>query len=492
MNSQTDETLTQQDAAAEGEGQADRLDLKVEIRNVGPCRKHVNITVPDADIEQIREDAVDELADKAQVPGFRTGKAPRALLLKRFKEEIASDIKQKVLMASLEQLSDDESIQPITEPTLDVESLTIPDSGDFCFEFEVEVRPDFELPDYSGLTIDRPSGEISDDEFQAYREQYLASFGSRETTDEPAEEGDFISCAMRFTHQGREIREVRNNSLQLRPTLGFQDASLKGFAELMKGVTAGETRTAKVTISLQSSVVEMRGEELDVEFEVTEVQRLLPPTLDGEFLSRFNCETPEELDVRLREAMQRQIEYQQRQSAREQILRQIIESGEWELPESLVVKQTDNALRREVLEMSQAGFTQDQIMARENDLRQNALEQTRQALKEHFVLDRVATEENIECTPQDIEMELLMMSFQSGESLRKIRARLTKQGMIENLEAQLRERKAVDFLISQAKMNDVERKPMAQTDVATARFAICGNMEASLVDDEAEEGGESE
>jgi trigger factor len=98
--------------------------------------------------------------------------------------------------------------------------------------------------------------------------------------------------------------------------------------------------------------------------------------------------------------------------------------------------------------MSQAGFAQEQIMARESQIRQEALETTRQALKEHFVLDKIATRENIECDQSDIDRELLMMSFQSGEPVRKLRARMVKTGMIENLEAQLRERKAVDFILA--------------------------------------------
>jgi trigger factor len=133
--------------------------------------------------------------------------------------------------------------------------------------------------------------------------------------------------------------------------------------------------------------------------------------------------------------------------------------------------------------MSQAGFTKEQILARENEIRRNAIDNTRQALKEHFVLDRLATEQNIECEPADIDRELLMMSFQSGEPVRKIRARLTKSGMIENMEAQLRERKAVDFILSKAKFEDVAREPIARNNSAGVRFAICGNMTPSLIDD---------
>jgi trigger factor len=234
----------------------------------------------------------------------------------------------------------------------------------------------------------------------------------------------------------------------------------------------------------------MRGEKVEAEFTVTEVQEQVLPAIDKEFLERLDCESEEALDVRLREALERQIEYQQRQTTRQQVLEKITESGDWDLPESLVKQQTDNALRREMLEMSQAGFPREHIMARENEIRQNAIESTRQALKEHFVLDRIATAENIECEQSDIEHELTMMAFQSGESLRRVRARMIKSGMLDNLEAQLRERKAVDLVIEKVSFTDTEREPFADNNVATAAIAICGNITTTQVADEGDEDGE--
>jgi len=476
-----------QDGAGE---ESNRLDLGVEISEVGPCRKHVIVTVAEADIASIRGDAVSELADKAEVPGFRIGRVPRSLLEKRFRDEIIGEVKQKVLLQSLDQLSDDNSIDPINQPEINVDSLDIPESGDFRFEFDVEVRPEFELPDYASLTIERPSGDISDDEAAAYRTQFLSSHAERNTVERAAARGDFVVCDIVFNHNGSELREAGNVSLQLQPELRFQDGELSGFDELMAGAAAGDSRTTQLKVSDQSETVEMRGETVDAEFKVREVQEQVMPALDREFLERLDCDDEAALDQRLREALERQIEYQQRQSTRQQVLEKITESANWELPESLVRQQTDNALRREMLEMSQAGFTREHIMARENEIRQNAIESTRSALKEHFVLDRIATAENIECDQQDIDQELMMMSFQTGETMRKIRARMAKSGMIDNLEAQLRERKAVDFVIEKVSFKDVDREPFAENDVATAAIAICGNItttDASDSEDEADD-----
>ena len=470
-------------AVVESEETDSRMALKVEIREIGACRKHISVTVPEADIRTIRDDALGELSKKAEVPGFRVGKVPIALLEKRFKKEITSDIKQKVLMASLEQLSDESKIEPINEPRIDVESLDIPDSGDFHYEFEVEVRPEFDLPDYTGIAINRSIAEPTTEELEEYKEQFLDSYAERVTVEEPAAAGDYVICDLTFVHDGKTIREISEQGLRVMSQLDFPDAVLDGFDTLMVGAKAGESRTANIQISLQSPIVEMRGETVVATFNVTEVQQSRRPVIDKEFCERMNAENEAELETQLRSSMTRQFEYQQRQETRRQVLDKIMASADWDLPESLVRQQTENALRREMLEMSQAGFTREQIVARENKIRQNALATTTQALKEHFVLDKIATVEEIECLESDIEREMLMMSFQSGEPVRRIRARLAKSGMIENLEAQLRERKAVDFILERATFVDVPREPHKKQDQASARFAICGNMNSSLIDD---------
>ena len=472
-------TLENEDSVQDEE----KLSLQVEIEDIGPCRKHVAVTVSEADLVKLRNDSLDEFSEQAEVPGFRMGRVPRSLLEKRFKSELSDQVKQKVLLQSLEQMSDENDIDPINQPEIDIDSLDIPDSGDFRYEFDVEVRPEFEVPDYKGFTIDRPSGEITDEEFDDFRQQFLASYSKPEKVDRAAAAGDSILCDITFTHDGKEIRKSDDVSLQLRPTLRFQDAVLEDFDKLMDGVSAGDSKTAEVTISVQSSIVEMRGEDVTVDFSVKEVREHILPELDKEFLDQVHSDTPEEFDEQIRASLERQIEFQQRQTAREQALEKITEAADWDLPESLVTQQTENALRREVLEMSQAGFTREQIAARENEIRQNAIENTRKALKEHFVLDRIATKENIECDPADIDQELLMMSFQSGEPLRRIRARMVKSGMIDNMEAQLRERKAVDFILEHASFKDVDREPTVENTVTAASFAICGNMTSSLIDD---------
>ncbi|HEY4262649.1 MAG TPA: trigger factor, partial [Schlesneria sp.] len=280
-------------------------------------------------------------------------------------------------------------------------------------------------------------------------------------------------------------------NLQLKPTIRFRDAEITEFDKLMTGSTPGTKKTAEITISNEAEQVEMRGEKITVTIEVTAVQQQQLPELNTAFFERVGYGDGQELRDEIQGMLQRQVTYDQRQACRRQVLEKITESASWDLPESLVNKQTENALRREILEMQQAGFTTQQILARENELRQQSISSTRQALKEHFVLDRIATQEKIEVSPIDIESEINMMAVQRGESPRRVRARLTKTGVIENLEAQIRERKAVDFILKSAQFEDVPAPKTAQSDdVQALSLSVCGM--SSVVVEPTEEGDADE
>ena len=451
-----------------------KLSLKVDIENIGPCRKHVRVTVPRNDIEYFSSEAVKEIIDTAAVPGFRKGRVPASLAQKRFKTEISNSVRQRVLMQSLEQLADENTLDPINEPDFDIESLTIPEQGDFEYEFDVEVRPSFELPKYDGLKIQRPSREVSEENVDAYLERFRAQYAENISHDGPAEANDFVVASVEFTRDGAPFRKISSVELQLKPIVRFRDAEIQGFDKLMAGAVSGTQKQVEVTISQEAEQVEMRGEKLNASIIVGEVTRVKLPELNGAFLERIGYDDVTALRDEVRGMLERQVVYEQRQAVRRQVIEKITESATWDLPEQLVRKQTENALRREILEMEQAGFTTQQIMARENELRQNAITSTRQALKEHFVLDKIAEHEKVEVTPMDIDAEIQMMAIQRGENPRRVRARLVKTGVIENLEAQIRERKAVDVVLKSAVFEDVTVPAAKADDVQALSISVCG------------------
>ncbi len=484
-----DESGTEQVAVAEpgAEESQERLDLKVDIKDVGPCKKHVFVTISESDIKLLRDDTIAELSKETAVPGFRAGKVPERLLAKKFRKEISDQLKQKLLMQSLEQVSEENDLDPINEPELDVENLEVPESGDFDYEFEIEVRPVFDVPDYAGMTIERSVKEITEDDVTQARERYLAQFGQVVPYDGKAESGDYVVCDIEFTHNGEVIREMEEVTLRLRSTLRFHDAEVTGFDELIAGATEGDVKEFDLKISREATDFDMRDETVHVKLTVLDIKRLELPELDDALLERIGVNTVEELNELLKSSLERQIAYEQRQSTREQVLAKITEAASWDLPEGLVRKHVDNALRREILEMQQAGFSRQQIMARENKIRQESVSTTEQALKEHFVLDKIASEQNIECTADDISSEIVNMAMQQGESPRKLRAKMIKNGMIENLEAQIRERNVVDFILSKVSFKDVPLEDFMEESIESINRSITSSINDSDASEESEQ-----
>lgn len=459
--------------ADEGGGlEPQKLELQIEIQDAGPCRKHVRITVPRSEIERVFDDQVGDFSSGAEVPGFRPGHVPESLIRKRFRKELAEKVKQQVLMLSLEQLATGEQIEPINEPNLDVEGIELPDEGDFSFEFDVEVRPDFELPDYSGMTITRPTRTITDPDVDAYTQDFLEQYAQLVPVEEPVQAGDSVVVDVRFTHNGEPLREFRELTLRVRPILRFHDAELSGFDKLMLGAAADAVRETDVQISMEAANIAMRGETVHAVFTVLDVKRPELPALDQEFLHRLGVASEEQLRTEFRRGLERQVEYEQRQATRQQVLEKITSAADWELPEDLLSKQVENAMHREILELQQAGFTTAQIRAREADLRQKSLSTTERNLKQHFILDRIAEQEKIEVTGAEIDAQISLMALQSGENPRRVRSRLIKSGLIENLEAQIRERKAVDVILASAKFVDKPLPPPTDRNVEAVNRSI--------------------
>ncbi|WP_437204848.1 trigger factor [Planctomicrobium sp. SH664] len=470
--------------AAEESG---RLNLNIDIQDVGPCKKHVRISVSRDSIDEVYGTLVQDYSGKAEVPGFRVGHVPADLVKKRFKKELSDQVTQRVLMASLEQLGEDSGIDPINEPNLDLDSIELPEEGDFEFEFDVEVRPEFDLPAYKGLKIERPSREISDADVDAYLDQFLQQYGQLVPVDAPAAKGDFVTVNIESTHNGKSLAKLDEVSIRVRPRLRFRDAEFSGFDTFMTGAKAGDEKSTDIPVSMEAETIEMRGESVHVKFQVLDVKRLETPPLDEEFLSRIGAQSADDLRRQVRGMLERQVKYEQRQACRRQVMSKITDSANWDLPEDLVKKQVENALRRELLEMQQAGFTSKEILARENDLRQRSLTMTRQNLKEHFVLDRIAEEEKVDVDGDDLNAEIAMMALQRGENPRRVRARLVKSGMIENLEAQIRERKAVDIILDNAEFKDVAMPAPVEAEVEALNRSICGSSAVEAPEDEAEE-----
>jgi trigger factor len=452
--------------------ESSKLDLQVSVEERGACERHVSVTVPREDIEQYFEKEFDALMAEAQVPGFRVGHAPRKLVERRFRKDVSDRVKANLLSEAIAQVIDEEDFSAISEPDVDFEAVTLPEEGPMAFEFDIEVRPEFDVPQWKGLKIERPVRDFTEEDVDNQLQNLLAKYGRLVPSNEPASSGDYITTNLEFRYQGNVLSSAQEEVIRLRPTLSFRDGKLDGFDELMEGVKPGETRSGTAELSEDAPNPAIRGQEVEAQFEVLEVKKLELPELTEEFISQLGDFADEgELRDAVRDNLQRQLEYEQHQRAREQITSKLTVSADWELPPDLLERQSQRELQRAVLELQRSGFSEDEIRAHENEIRRNSRASTARALKEHFILERIAEQEEIEVSEADVQMEIQLIAAQSGESARRVRARLEKSGAMDALHNQVIERKVIQRILAEAEFEEVPYEPETPQTVALDQSA---------------------
>ncbi len=470
----SDETTTTPEVEAETATAVDtppvpeKLDQKVEITDAGPCKKHVKVTIDRKAINTRMDEKFSDLMVKtpAHIPGFRPGKAPKKIVQKKFYKEVANEVRTEVLMASLEQLADEADLSPLSPPELDPSGVVIPedDSTPLVYEFNIEVRPEFTLPDYKGLKVRRPVYEFTDADVEKEGKKLLERFGTIVPKDGPVALDDIIEADITIKDGETELNKVSDIRLRVEKKLALEDGVADDFGKVLTGAKPGDTRTVDITLANELNNETLRGKKVQAAFAVKDVKTVRLPDLTPDVLEQFGVRTADQFSELVRTRLERYMEYTQRNVARAEVLKALAGGQSFELPQDLLKKQVRKTLARRVMEMRSAGMSDEEIGGRRRLLEQDAARSTAAALKEHFVLQKIAELEKLEIEDEDIEAEIEAIADRTNDSPRKVRGRLEREDLIEALATELLERRALDLVLKGATYEDYPFNPMKEMD----------------------------
>jgi trigger factor len=273
-------------------------------------------------------------------------------------------------------------------------------------------------------------------------------------------------------------------SVTLEGRLSFSDGVCEGFGELMTGAKEGDTLTGKVMVAEGVENEEMRGTEIDATFHLVEVMKRENPELTPAFLEELgDFDSEEELRDFVRDSLTRQADYRTQQELRKAVVSLLAESASFELPESLVKRQTMRELERKVLELRRSGFDEDSIRGFVNASKQNAQATTESALREHFILEQIAEEENVDADDSDYDAEIALIAQQSDTPERRVRARLEKQGQMDALRNQIVERKVIEMIVESAEVTEepVEKKAGEEAGEFAVYHSVLDTKDADII-----------
>lgn len=443
-----------------------KLPQQVEISDAGPCRKHVKVTIERVAIDALIEEKFSDLMLKnpAQISGFRPGKAPRKIIERKFKNEVYGEAKTQLLMASLEQLAEDSTLSPLSPPELDPASVLIPEDGPMVYEFRIEVRPEFDLPSYKNLKVKKPVHDFSDAEIAKEGDRLLEPYGSLVPKDGVVALFDTITVDAVIKDGDKELNKVNEIALKVEKRLALSDGVAQDFGSQMAGAKVGDTRTVDITLSQEVGTESLRGAKVQAVFTVKEIKATRKPELTEALYENFGVRNAEQYSEYVRARLNRFMEYTQRNAARASVFDTLAKDAKFDLPQDLLVRQARKTLQRRVMEMRSSGMNDEQILGRQRVLEQDVIRTTAAALKEHFVLQKIAEIEKLEIEDEDIDAEIEAIADRSGESPRKVKARMEREDMLEALATELLERRALETVLATAEYEEYPFDPLKSDD----------------------------
>jgi trigger factor len=432
----------------------------VTIETSGACKKKVIIEIPRESINKMTDEQYETFRKEAIVPGFRKGRAPKRLLEKKFGKDVGEQVKLKLLAEASDAAIKDNKIDILREPDIDYEKIELPADGPLKFDFEVEVRPEFELPALEGIPVEKSKQEITEAGINREVEmlqKYSGIWTPKEAGQKVEAEDQVIGDAM-LDIEGQE-QKLDNTTIQVRANGFIGEIPVEKLDEILTGAKAGDEKTAEITVPKTYFKEDLRGKTVKIKLTVKDIKWLKPAELNHDFFTKCGAANEEELRKTLRERLQHRIESQAKTEMADQIYKYLLDNTKFDLPDQVAADQAVAVLRRQYINLMMQGVQREVIDEHIEQLKASSEEQAKQQLKVFFVMDKIAEKFKIETTEEEVNGHIAQMAMQRKIRPERMKEEMQREGSLEQFKLQVREQKCIAKLLETAKVTEVEPKP---------------------------------
>jgi trigger factor len=415
------------------------------------CRRELELEIPAEEVSKASEKVAKEFAKMARVPGFRPGKAPISLIKRRFAEDIKSEVLQNLVPETVEKAVAEQKLTPVSQPQVD--KLEFKEGEPVKFRASFDVLPDFTLANYKSLEIEMPEMNLTDEDVNkalAEMQQRAAAFTPVEAR--VVENDDFVQVKLHGTPEGG------GDPLDAESVLCHVGAeeTMEPFNENLRGANAGDHKDFDVNYPADYPDAKLAGKLFHYSVDVLGIKTKKLPELNDEFAKDVSDATSlDELKSKIKESLEHERDHRQKDLQREKVIGELVKLHDFPVPETLVEHQMDVRLERVVRSLAQQGVDPRAVNIDWVTLRRRQEDRAKDDVKAELVIDRIASEEKIDVTEEELDHELEHMAGHSGESAEVLRARLTKQGALDRMKAKLRSDKTIDWLAQNASVKTV-------------------------------------
>jgi len=438
--------------------------MKVQVERKPESVSTLKIELPAEEVSKEWDAIADSFARFAKIPGYRPGKAPRAVVDKRFRKEIQDEVTKKLVSKSYREAIEQKKLRVASLTNL--EDVHFGEDKSMRFQATVVTAPEFKLPDYKNISVQLPDTKITEEEINATLERLrdqTADFV--DAPERPAQTEDFVVIDFEGTLEGKPISEIAPNAsknlhggkkfwLRLAP-----DNFLPKFSEQVVGQKKDETRTVAVDFPADFLVKELAGKQASYSVTLHEIKDKVLPEVNDEFAAKLlPGKTLADLRHMIDHDLEHEKEHQVEHAKEEQIVNYLHENTKFDIPPPLLRNETKRALTELVQRNRARGIPDEMLKAKEKELIETAAKVAYHRLKTNFILEQIAEQERVEVTREDVDRRIRHEAQHYNISSDKMRKELEEHDGLNALAEQILLGKVLDFLKANVSVEPVSEE----------------------------------
>ncbi len=422
--------------------------MQITVENAGGCKRIIRAEIPANLVNEKLSEGFREINRQVVFPGFRKGKAPRQVLEKRFGADVKNDVRQALADDALKQAVESNALKILGQAEL-VGAVDLNPGTAAVLTLEAEVYPDFEVPEYKGLKVDRPSPKVEDHEIYARQRTEQMSEGKLDPVEGAAKKGHLLRANVRVTH-GEEVIFRQNGGLL---EVGYAwIAGLKpvnGEKELV-GLKAGDSKELTAKLPDDFGRDDLKGKDCNIHIEISEVLTYDGPDL-AEFAKAKGKESLAAWGEEAKTALMSQKETDIDRYVEEKVIQQVLEKTNMDLPEKFSTRKAAELVQQEAYRMYRGGVGEEEIRQFLADNKDKGVDEVKNMLKRAFVIDAIARKERVIVTEDEVNREITRIAAAVGRTTEELTAEFQQRGTISGMREEMKTAKVLKLLREKAK-----------------------------------------
>ena len=432
--------------------------MNITVENLAPCKKLLRVEVDSKTVDESFEAITKDFQKQAALPGFRPGKAPRNLVLKKYEADIKDEVKRKLISDSYRKALEEKKITVVGYP--DIEEIQFNRGQTLQFAATIETAPEFQLPEYKGLSAKREAKSVT----AADVDRALGLLAQQHTRFEPVprelKTGDIAVVNYTGTCDGKPVTDTAPTAKGLTEQKNFwvdaaPNSFIPGFADQLIGAKAGDRRTVNVDFPADFVTKQLAGKKGVYEVEIVEVKEKVVPPIDDAFAKKYDAENLAKLREGVQRDLENELKYSQAKAVRGQIIRALLAATNFDLPETAVAHETRNVVYDIVRENSQRGVARELIEKQKDEIYSAAAQSAKERVKLSFLIQRIAGKEGIQVSQDEVLKRAQSLALAYQIPLEKFLKDLQKRNGVPELYDQVAHEKVLAFLEQNAKIEEV-------------------------------------